>query len=376
MHQHVQDDEGDVGSRPGDALEPGSQPPADVTHEAQLGQLPAQREEHGEPEIGGECPALLGDVVEGEDARGKECPEAGERDGGEVQAQRPRHDPARHHEGKGYRDNLFVATQGSQRPQSFSGGGGRAGCRAHVRGKQSVQHGREEEDRGESGHRRGHEPRAEIDLQAEMLRYLDPDRIGGRGGEPEGRGDGETRHPAEHEVGAEGTGLGVIRHRASTLREGEDDREEHAPAGGIARERRSNRRIGEEDAVGESKRGAPEGAHHDEADAAPQSRFHDGASDEEGHDHQEHAGVREAREGLGGRDGAREHRGRHRQRRRGEQRKRIHDDGDDGPGEDGEEVPRGLRQPCRHRGEPDTQRQRKGHSPLDDRPELSGGHPH
>ena len=219
-----------------------------------------------------------------------------------------------------------------------------------------------------------HEPKSIF--RPKLLRYLDPDRIGGRGGQPEGRGDGEARHPAEHEVGAERTGLRVIRHRAGTLGEREDDREEHAAAGGIARERGSDRRVGEKDAVGESKGRAPEGAHHDEADAAPQSRFHDGASDEERHDHQEHTGVREAPEGLGGRDRAREDRGRHRQRRRGEQRKRIHDDGDDGPCEDGEEVPRGFRQPRRHGGEPDAQRQRKRHSPLDKRPEIFGGRTH
>ena len=100
---------------------------------------------------------------------------------------------------------------------------------------------------------------------------------------------------------------------------------------------------------------------------AAQAGFHDAVGDEEGDDDEQHAGVGEAREGLGGIDRAGEHRGRDRQHRGGQERERVQDDGENRGREDGEEVPRLTRQPRRNRRQPDAERQGERHALLDQR---------
>ena len=161
-----------------------------------------------------------------------------------------------------------------------------------------------------AGTRRGDEPRAEVDLQAVLRHHRHADRVGRGGGEPEDRGDGEARHPAEHQVAAQPARALVLGLGAGVLREGQDDGKEHAAACRVAGKRRCDHGVGDEDAVAQSQRRLAEQAHHAEADAPSQAALHDAVGDEEGHDHEQHARVREAREGLGGVDRAGEDRGR------------------------------------------------------------------
>ena len=126
----------------------------------------------------------------------------------------------------------------------------------------------------------------------------------------------EARHAAEHQVAAQAARLVVVRRRAAALGEGQDDRVEHAAARRIARKRRRDQGVGEEDAVAQAERGAPECADHEQADAPAEPALHDRVRDEEGDDDQQHARVREAGERLDRVDRAGQHRGRHGQQRR------------------------------------------------------------
>ena len=139
---------------------------------------------------------------------------------------------------------------------------GASGVVATPGGNRPTDHEREQQDRGERRNRRGRRATTEIDRHAELLRDLDPDRIDRCRREPEGRGDGEARHAAEHEVAAEATSLGSSGFDPAPG-QGQHHREKHAAARGVARERGRDDGVGEDDAVGESERRAAEGAHDD-----------------------------------------------------------------------------------------------------------------
>ena len=173
VHQHVEHEEGDVGRRPGNALERGGQAPAHVAHEAELVQLAAHGEEHGEPEIGLERSALLLDVIEREHAGGQERAEAAEGDGGEVELQRPRHDPPGDHQHERDGHHLLVPAQRAHRRAGPArAAAGASGVARTPGGNSQYSTRREQQHRRQRRHGRGEEPRAEADLQTELPRDL------------------------------------------------------------------------------------------------------------------------------------------------------------------------------------------------------------
>ena len=102
-HEHVVDrdvehDQRHVRHRPRQAAQVRRQPLARVAHEAELVQLPAQREQHREPEKGGERVALRRDVVQRQHVGHQQQAEPGEGDAGHVELQRVGEDPARDHQ--------------------------------------------------------------------------------------------------------------------------------------------------------------------------------------------------------------------------------------------------------------------------------------
>ncbi len=146
--------------------------------------------------------------------------------------------------------------------------------------------------------------------------------------------------------------------------QGKNDRVEHAAACRVAWKRGRDQRIRQEDAITQSERRPPEYAHHEEADAPSESRFHNRIRDEKRDDHQQNALIGEAREGFLRIDRTTEYRRRYRQQRGRQQWKRVQNDRENGRCEYGEEMPGLFREPRGNGPEPDPECQEKGKRSL------------
>ena len=228
--------------------------PAGVAHEPELVQLTAQGEQDREPEERGERVALRRDVVQRQHVGHQQQAEPGEGDARHVQLQRIGEDPPGDHQRERHRGDPLFPRQRSQRRKRLPRG--QRGFRrlAHAGRKDPRDDPWQQQDRGQRRHRGHDEPLAEADLQPELPHDLDADRVGGRGRHPEGGRDREARHCAEHQVRAQPATLGIVGPRAGSLRHRQHDREQHAAASGVARERRRDDRVREHDAVREAQR--------------------------------------------------------------------------------------------------------------------------
>ena len=233
--------------------------------------------------------------------------------------------------------------------------GRRGGGRLHLGREDLVE---EERQAGEAEERRdggGDEPRPEADLEAVDAAHLRAERVRGHRREPERRGDGQARHPAEHEVRAHPLPGRLVGLRAAAAGEGVDDGVEDAAPGRVAREGGGDDGVEEEDAVAEAERRLAEEADDDVPEPLAEAALHDGPRDEEGDDDEEDRPVREPGVGAGGRERPGEDGGADREDGRREDREDARDDGDDRPEEEGEEVPRRGRQPLGDGCEPEAE---------------------
>ena len=146
---------------------------------------------------------------------------------------------------------------------------------------------------------RGDEPAAEIDLNAEVLRDLNSNRISRCRRHPQRRRDGEAGHRAEHEIPAEPATLGVLGTGTGSLGDREHDRKQNAAARRVARKCGRDRRVGQHDTVRETERRTAEKTNHEQADALAQAGLDDGLRYEKRDHHQQHARVRKPGERLG-----------------------------------------------------------------------------
>ena len=211
----------------------------------ELVQLAAQREEHGEPDERREHVAFLGDVVEGQHARGEQDAEAEERHGGRIDPQR-----------RGGRPRApTIADEGGERRSSRRGRAARArrargraaagasGVDCHLGGDELVEEQRHQRHAGERRHRRGEQPRAEADLDAERAaRSPRPSGLAAIAVSQSADDRLRLAMPENIRKRPEARRYVVARLRARRFGQREGERIEDAGAGGVARKGRRDER--------------------------------------------------------------------------------------------------------------------------------------
>ena len=153
--------------------------------------------------------------------------------------------------------------------------------------------------------------------------------------------------------------------RAGRVGQRKREREDDAGARRVARKRRRDEAVHEEDAVRQSQRRSAEAADEQMADPRAETALHDRSRHQKGQHDEENRAVGKPGIRLRRREQAGQHRGGNGKDGRRQNRQGVGHDEDDGAGEDGEEPPRLNRQPLRRRREPhrrgSTARNHGGH---------------
>ncbi len=119
---------------------------------------------------------------------------------------------------------------------------------------QPVQQQRHQRHADQRRHRRGEQPRAEPDLDAEGSRDLGAERVRGHRRQPERRRQAEADDAGEHQEAADASAAVLVaRCRAAGFGEREGERIDDAGARGIARKGRRDQAVDQEDAVGQAR---------------------------------------------------------------------------------------------------------------------------